>query len=166
MKKRPMLRDHLLNLYDFNCWGRDLMLTKSEALTPEQFDQDTRFPIHTIKETMVHSMSAERAYRNRCMGEAYKAVEKDEFADVKAIQEFWTEEEKQMRKYLSLVEDEELSSHVKYKVADGREFERVRLDLLFQLLFHSMQHRAEIAQMLTEFGQSPGNIDYTVYKYG
>lgn len=160
-----MLRDHLLNLYDFNCWGRDLVLAKSENLTAEQFDQDTRFPIHTIKETLVHTMSAEMAYRKRCMGEAYKGVEKDQFPDVNAVREFWAEEEKQLRKYLSSVEDETLTSKVKYTVADGREFERVRLDLIFQLFFHSMQHRSEIAQMLTEFDQSPGNIDFTVYKY-
>jgi len=161
-----MLQDHLLSLYDFNCWGRDLVLAKSEALTPEQFDQETRFPIHTIKETLVHSMSAEMAYRKRCTGEPYKAVEKAEFPDLNSIREFWAEEEKLMRLYLASVQDEALTSTVKYKTAKGDEFERVRLDLLFQLLFHSMQHRAEIAQMLTEFGQSPGNIDYTVYKYG
>ncbi|MEX1143298.1 MAG: DinB family protein [Anaerolineales bacterium] len=162
-----MLRDHLHNLYDFNCWGRDLLLAKSEALTPEQFDQDTRFPIHTIKETLVHTMSAEMAYRKRCMGELItKGVEKEEFPDLNSIRVFWAEEEKLLRLYLSSVEDDTLTATVKYKTIKGDEYERVRLDLLFQLLFHSMQHRAEIAQMLTEFGQSPGNIDYTVYKYG
>jgi uncharacterized damage-inducible protein DinB len=39
----------------------------------------------------------------------------------------------------------------------------MRADVLTQLLFHGMQHRAEMAQMLTEFGHSPGNIDYLIY---
>ena len=161
-----MLQDHLLNLYDFNCWGRDLVLAKSEALTADHFDQETRFPIHTIKETLVHTMSAEMAYRKRCMGETHKGVGKGEFPDLNSIRVFWDDEEKQMRLYLASVPDEVLTSTVKYKTVKGDDYERVRLDLIFQLFFHSMQHRAEIAQMLTEFGHSPGDIDYTVYKYG
>lgn len=71
-----MLKDHLLEMYNFNCWGRDLMLDMAEALTPEQFDQETRFPIHTVKETLVHTLSAEYAYRMRCQGQTYTGLEK------------------------------------------------------------------------------------------
>ncbi|MEX2143934.1 MAG: DinB family protein [Anaerolineales bacterium] len=162
-----MLKDRLLNLYEFNCWGRDLVISKAEALTPEQFDQETRFPLHTLKETLVHTLSAELAYRKRCMGEPFtRGVEKEEFPDLSSIKDFWLDEDRTMRTYLATVDDQTLEGTVKYTTSRGDEYERVRVDLLFQLFFHSMQHRAEIAQMLTEFGHSPGNIDYAVYKYG
>src|SRR3990170_2016421 len=104
-----MLKEYLNNLYDFTCWGRDRMLDTAQALTPEQFDQETRFPIHTIKETLVHTLSAELAYRKRCMGEAYtKGVEKQDFADIPAIRKFWADEEKVMRQYLATAEDDAL----------------------------------------------------------
>jgi uncharacterized damage-inducible protein DinB len=161
-----MLRDHLLNLFEFSCWGRDLMLDNAEKLSAEQFDQETRFPIHTVKETLVHTLTAELAYRKRCMGEQYtQGLEKSDFAGVAAIRTAWVAEEKLLRQYLASVTDEELTGTVTYKTSKGDEYTRVRIDLLFQLLFHSMQHRAELAQMLTEFGHSPGNIDYSVYKF-
>src|SRR3972149_3417860 len=161
-----MLKEYLSNLYDFTCWGRDRMLDTAEALTPEQFDQETRFPIHTVKETLVHTLSAEIAYRKRCIGEPTSLVEKSAFPDLDSIRMVWREEENLMRLYLATLDDKALGETVKYRTARGDEFERVRLDLVTQLFFHSTQHRAEIAQMLTEFGHSPGNIDYTVYKYG
>lgn len=69
-----------------------------------------------------------------------------------------------MRRYLMGLDQAAIDETIRYKTSSGDEFARTRLTLLTQLLFHSMQHRSEIAQMLTEFGYSPGNIDYTVYK--
>jgi uncharacterized damage-inducible protein DinB len=161
-----MLKDYLLEMYDFNCWGHELLLGKAAALTKEQFEQDTRFPIHSIKETMVHTLSAENAYRMRCSGQTFITLKKEDFADVAAVRARWQEEQAEMRKYLGSLSDAEIDQTVTYKVSTGEEFTRLRRTLLTQMFFHSMQHRAEVAQMLTELGQSPGNIDYTVYRAG
>jgi uncharacterized damage-inducible protein DinB len=140
------------------------MMKNAASLTKEQFEQDTRFPIHSIKETLVHTLSAEFAYRMRCSGQQYTPLKMEAFADLAAVRAAWQKEEAEMRAYLSRVTDEELNQAVTYKVSTGEEYTRLRLTLLTQLLFHSMQHRAEVAQMLTEFGHSPGNIDYTVFR--
>ncbi|MEX2160852.1 MAG: DinB family protein [Anaerolineales bacterium] len=162
-----MLREYLIELYDFTCWGRDLLLDKAENLTAEQFDQDTRFPIHTIKETLVHVLTAELAYRKRASQEPYlKGLEKSEFPDLKSMRAYWAAEEKLMRAFLATLNDDAIGDTLTYKTTAGDEVKRRRIDLIFQLYFHGMQHRAEMAQMLTEFGHSPGNIDYSVYKYG
>jgi uncharacterized damage-inducible protein DinB len=158
-----MLKDWLLDLYDYTCWGRDKMLDTAALLTAEQFDQETRFPIHTAKETLVHTMSAEFAYRMRCNGLRYQNYTKDQFADVAALRAQWQAEEALMRTYLAEVGEADLQSEVTYWTPAGEEVVRVRLALLNQLFLHSMQHRAEVAQMLTEFGHSPGNIDYVVF---
>ncbi len=158
-----MLKDLLLDMYDFTCWGRDLILEQAATLTPEQFVEETRFPIKSVKETLVHTLSAEYAYRVRCMGLPYEPVKPEDFADLAAVRTRWQAEEAEMRKYLGGVSDDELQGTVTYKVSTGEEFTRPRLLLLKQLFFHSMQHRAELAQMVTEFGHSPGNIDYTLF---
>jgi hypothetical protein len=35
----------------------------------------------------------------------------------------------------------------------------------YQMLQHGMQHRSELAQVLTEHGYSPGNIDFIIYTF-
>ncbi|MCW5874532.1 MAG: DinB family protein [Anaerolineales bacterium] len=158
-----MLKDFLLDLYDFTCWGRDLILEQAAKLTPEQFVEETRFPIKSVKETLVHTLSAEYAYRVRCAGLPYEPVKPEDFADLVAVRARWQAEEAEMRAYLAAVSEDDLQGSVTYTVSTGEEFTRGRLVLLKQLFFHSMQHRAELAQMVTEFGHSPGNIDYTLF---
>lgn len=158
-----MLKDFLLDLYDFTCWGRDLMLETASRLTPEQYAEETRFPIKSVKETLVHTLSAEAAYLARCAGQAFEPIKLEDYPDVDSLRARWEAEESAMRAYLANASEEELQGSVTYKVSTGEEFTRGRVVLLKQLFFHSMQHRAELAQMLTEFGHSPGNIDYTLY---
>jgi uncharacterized damage-inducible protein DinB len=158
-----MLKEYLLNLYDFSCWGRDQIFGQAAKLTAEQFDQQTRFPIHTVKETLVHTMSAEQIYRQRLMGQPRTEVEKETFADLAAIRDYWKAEEAGMRDYLASVSDEKWLEKFRYTTSRGDEFERVRVHMVTQLFFHSAQHRSELAQMVTEFGFSPGDIDFTIY---
>ncbi len=158
-----MLKEYVITMYDFACWGRDRICEQAEKLTPEQFDQETRFPIHTVKETLVHTMSAEQIYRQRLMGQPRTEVEKEAFADLAAIRDYWKAEEARMRDYLANVSDETWMEKFRYTTSRGDEFERVRLHMITQLFFHSMQHRSELAQMVTEFGFSPGDIDFTLF---
>lgn len=157
------MKELLLDLYGFTCWGRDMVLAKADLLTAGEFEQETRFPFRSVKETLVHMMSAEYAYRMRCEGQPHQTLKKDDFADAAAVRKYWQSEEALMRKYLANVDEATLNAKVRYKAPSGDEFERQRLAMIKQLFFHSAQHRSEVAQMVTEFGFSPGNLDYTFY---
>lgn len=159
-----MIKDHIRRMFDYNYWCNTLIMDTAENLTPEQFVQQTKFPFKTVRETLVHIMSGERIYRMRLAGEAPSGLEAADFADLAAIRTYWADEESQLRAYLDSLDETDLSESFTYTVAStGKEYERVRVDVFTQLLFHGMQHRAELAQMLTECGHSPGNIDYLVY---
>lgn len=159
-----MLKEYILEMYNFNCWGRDRMLSTAESLSLGQLDQETRFPNHAVKETLIHALSAEHSYRTRCQQQPKVWLDESQFPDLKSIRDYWAEEEQKMRSYLNQITDADLGQVVRYKTSSGDEFARTRLVILTQLFFHGMQHRSEIAEMLTEFGHSPGDIDYTVYR--
>ena len=159
-----MLKEYIQELYDFNCWGRDRILDTAEAISSSQFDQETRFPHNTVRRTLVHVLSAENSYRIRCQQQPKTWLEESHFPDLRVVRDYWFDEEKKMRGYLNQVNDVDLDQVVRYKTSSGDEFARTRLVILTQLFFHGMQHRSELAQMLTVFGHSPGDIDYTVYR--
>jgi len=68
-----------------------------------------------------------------------------------------------MRAFLAGLKDEDLDSIIRYTTSGGIQRERVLWHCLFHVVNHGTQHRSEAAVMLTDFGQSPGDIDFPLF---
>ncbi len=162
-----MLLEHLQDLYDYNYWARDRILKSAAHLTPAQFLEASRFPLGGLRDTLVHMFFAEWLWRKRCMGQSPQAGEPmiaaADYPDLESLRLAWAKEEQAMQAYLQTLTEEALGETIKYRTTRGDPYEDSLQGVLTHIVFHGMQHRAECAQMLTEFGHSPGNIDLIVY---
>lgn len=162
-----MLLEHLQDLYDYNYWARDRILNAAENLTAEQFTAGSRFPIGGLRDTLVHMLFAEWLWRKRCMGQSpqqdEKMIDAADYPDLASLRAAWTKEEQAMQAYLQTLTEEALGETIKYRTTTGTPYEDSLQGVLTHIVFHGMQHRAECAQMLTEYGHSPGNIDLIIY---
>jgi uncharacterized damage-inducible protein DinB len=68
-----------------------------------------------------------------------------------------------MRAYLATLQDEDMTNLVRYTIPSGEQRERVLWHCLVHVVNHGTQHRSEAAAMLTEYGQSPGDLDFTLF---
>jgi uncharacterized damage-inducible protein DinB len=68
-----------------------------------------------------------------------------------------------MRAYVASLSEADLAGPVHYKNAAGKAFAVTQWRLLTHVVFHGMQHRSEVAIMLTNYGHSPGGIDMSKY---
>ena len=75
----------------------------------------------------------------------------------------WREEEKAMNSFIEGLTDEKLSGIIQYKTTKGVVMENVFWQVMAHLFNHGTQHRSEAAAILTELGQSPGDIDLIVF---
>lgn len=65
--------------------------------------------------------------------------------------------------YLDGLHDDDLTGIVRYQGDAGVWRERLLWHCLFHIVNHGMQHRSEAAALLTSYGQSPGDIDFTLF---
>ena len=68
-----------------------------------------------------------------------------------------------MRAYLGGLNDEDLESHRRYTTDTGIQRDRILWHCLLHIVNHGTQHRSEAAALLTDYGQSPGDVDFTVF---
>jgi len=80
-----------------------------------------------------------------------------------SLEQRWYDEEMAMRDYLASLTDDDLTHLVRYTTGSGQKRERVLWHCLLHGVNHGTHHRSEAAAILTGYGQSPGDLDFTVF---
>ncbi|HTX78281.1 MAG TPA: DinB family protein [Longilinea sp.] len=148
-------------LYEYNYCARDQILQNATKLTPEQFLEPKGYAHGSVRNTLVHILSAEWVWRVRCQEHISPTsmFSVDEFYTLEKIQQRWLKEEEQMRGYLSQSEEPNLDQIVRYKRLNGETEENILWHLLVHVVNHGTEHRSVLAAELTTYGFSPGDID-------
>ena len=167
--------DEIKLLFEYNDWADARILAACTRVTPEQYAAPTSVGTGRggLRATMVHLLDSvwqdritlQGYYKDPLAGEAaYDATElhEDAFPTLAALQERWRVEQQEMRAYIDTLTDETLNGTIRY-VIPGVVRERVVWHFLLAALLHDMQHRSEAAVLLTSYGQSPGDLEFTLF---
>ena len=77
--------------------------------------------------------------------------------------ERWTIVQREMRPYLETLTDDSLNGTIRYVIPGALREHVVWHILLDAFIIHGGQHRSEAAALLTDYGQSPGDFDFSLF---
>jgi len=168
-----MKLDEIKLLYDYNDWADERILAACARVSPEQYAAPTFYGHGGLQATVVHILdniwqqriTLQGYYREPLADEAaYDATElhEDTLPTFAVLRERWTIEQREMQAYLDTLTEETLNGTIRY-VIPGAIRERVVWHILLDLILHATQHRSEAAALLTDYGQSPGDFDFTLF---
>ena len=151
-------------LYEYNYWANQKLLTASANISQAQFTKPASFPYGGLHGTLLHILEAEWSWRAlfQKIDDASELLPA-EYPDLSTIETRWRTEETAMRAYLVKLSDADLESHLRYTTDTGIERDRILWHCLLHVVNHGTQHRSEAAALLTDFGSSPGDLDFTVF---
>ncbi len=151
-------------MFDYNYWANRLLLAKAAEVTPEQFVAPTTHSWGSLRGTLAHVLDSEHGWlRIVQTGEVmFDELLPEAFPTVAAMRERWDAEEAAWDAYLASLTDADMPRIIRYEVEEGIR-ERVLWHCLYHVVNHGMQHRSEAAHTLTQYGQSPGDIDFTLF---
>jgi uncharacterized damage-inducible protein DinB len=159
-----MNKQDILVLYKYNQWSSKKILDAVSNVTQEQFIASAAFPHGGLRSTLVHALFAEWIWRQRWEGTSPTVRFKpEEFPTFESLRARWAEEEKLLMAFVDNLTDERLNSKFSYKSTDGKPHERILWQAMAHVINHGTQHKTEAAAMLTDLGQSPGDIDLILY---
>jgi len=157
----------ILLIYEYNYWANKRILAQCKMVTQEQFTAPAEFPYGGLRGTVLHILEAEWGWRTRFQNlGAASEMSETEFQTLASLESRWAEEEKSMRDYLASLHNEDMTSHVRYPIDNGEIRDRILWHCLVHVANHGTQHRSEAAALLTRLGQSPGDLDFTVFLNG
>jgi uncharacterized damage-inducible protein DinB len=155
---------NIRDMYDYNYWANHHLLNIAEKVSPTQFVAPSSHSFSSLQGTLVHTLDAEYSWRSFFQGQGFQPEwNAADFPTVGVLRQRWLEEEQAMWAYLDSLHDEDLARIVSYYNDEGVFRERILWHCLFHVVNHGMQHRSEAANLLTTYGHSPGDIDFTLF---
>lgn len=158
-----MRQRDLITLFAYSEWATDRILEQATKLTDEQFTTAPSANLPSIQAILTHMMNAERLWRARMQSQELPAMlEPAQFPNAAAVQQRLPAERAALHELLNSYDDDTLNESFTFTRRD-QQGSAQRWQIFFQLANHAMQHRAEIATILTDYGYSPGDLDFILY---
>lgn len=159
-----MLTELIKTLYQYNTWANTQILDITAQLNPEQFLAGQGANQESVRETLVHVMSAQWIYLARWQGSSPQTMlEAHQFPDLASIRTRWNEIEGETQAFVAGLNDDQLSRIISYTNMQGQRWAYPLWQQMIHQVNHATQHRSEVAVMLTQFGYSPGWLDFLYF---
>jgi uncharacterized damage-inducible protein DinB len=154
----------LKDLYDYSYWANKKLFQVLLQLTPEQFTQPVAGGHGSIRNTLVHVLSAEWGWLDRCGGpERGPHLDPEDYPTVDSLMAAWSQVEGHVREFLSRLKDEDLARNVEYTNDRGEKRSMPLGELMQHAAIHGIHHRGQVALLLRWLGYAPGYCDILIY---
>ena len=152
------------SFYEYNYWAIRQILASADQLDPAHVTADMHMPHASLWATLFHTLNAEWLWIERCRGRSPKSLlPEPAIPSLEAIETAWAGQHTTTLAYLDSLDEAALGWIVNYSSLTGAPRSSLLWQLLLHVATHTVQHRAEAAQILTQFGQSPGDLGFNDY---
>lgn len=159
--------DTIRTIYDYHYWATRRIMNTCQTISAEQLTTAAAQGYGSLHTILVHMLDADTSWRMRCEdGSDSAEITTADVPTLDLLIERWVAEEQAMRAYLGRLSNADLAGVVRYPIGNGQWRERVRWHCLYHVVNHGTQHLSEAAALLTGYGSSPGDIDFTVFLNG
>ncbi len=154
-----MKADEIRMLFDYTAWANARILAAAARVPAEEFTQAALGPCR-LHDTLRHILQTEMFWRSEWQGVADASAGLPAlFPTVEALRVRWAEETRTLAAFLRTLADEDLRRRMSAPSAPPETLGQQ----LLHLVLHGVQHRSEVALLLTDLGQSPGWMDLLPY---
>lgn len=160
-----MTRLHeIRQLFEFNRWANERILEVVAALTEDQFVRDLRSSFPSVRDTLVHVMSADWIWLERWHGVSpERRPEAWATSDFAALRERWAEVERRRDAYLAALTEARLDEVLEYRNLAGQAASSAVWQMLRHVVNHSTYHRGQVTTMLRQLGATPPSTDLIAF---
>ena len=155
----------LKELFDYSYWANQQLFRVLSTLSDEQFTSTIAGSYGSIRNTMVHILSAEWGWLDRCGGHKRgPALNAADYPTLASLTERWQQVEQHVREFLSTLRDEDLDRNIEFQFPNGPK-QSMRLgDAMHHAVIHAAHHRGQVSLLLRMLGAVPGNFDLVIYQ--
>lgn len=156
--------DEIRQLYAYDRWASARILAAAETLSDEAFQKDLGSSFPSVRDTLVHILSANWVWLSRWQGTSPRSMpEAWTTSTMPEVRMRWREIEAQQQAYLARLLEPELDRVVRYTNLAGTPYAEPLWQLLRHVVNHATYHRGQLTTMLRQLGAAPPATDLIEY---
>lgn len=149
--------------YHFDTTER--LMDQAGKLPEDDYREDLGIKWGSVHELLLHILATDQGYRVALeTGHRPAPLKAEDYPGLTALRGLLEEEREGMTAYLQELTEPSIEETAELQAGPARTIALPRWHFLNHLLFHGMQHQADIAARLTRFGHSPGDLDFIFYR--
>jgi uncharacterized damage-inducible protein DinB len=152
-------------LFDYGYWAHRRLLRAASELTDEEFTREVAGSYGSVRNTLVHILSAEWGWLERCGGPARgPKLSPVDYPTLASLTETWTRVEGRLRAFLAGLEEKDLTRVIEFDDPRGGGKSSMAVgEMLRHAAIHGVHHRGQVALLLRVLGHAAGNFDMILY---
>ena len=155
-----MNKQDVLTLYEYNTWANTRTLDAVEALSAGDFVRDLKSSFPSVRDTLMHIVSAEWAWLRRWQGESpSKLLSATDFPTLASVKDRFAAVDRDRRVFLEGLAEDRLAQPFSYKDLAGNAYSLLLIQSLQHVVNHGTYHRGQITTMLRQLGAKPMSTD-------
>lgn len=140
-------------LVDYHYWARDRVLDAIDTLSVEQYTRALGSSFTSVRDTIVHTYSAEWNWYSRWTGASpISMLDPKTFPDRWSVRRAWTDQEVKVRGLVGTMTQQDLDRTLDYKLMNGEPAQSVFWHMLQHVVNHATYHRGQITTMIRQLG--------------
>ena len=156
--------DAIRELYDYNHWANQRVLSAMTPLTDDMFTRNMGNSFVSLRDTLAHILGAEWIWLERWLGRSPKALlSASDFPTLQALQRRWAAVRLDQNQYIQTLVPERLNDDVSYTNTRGERYSYALWRQMLHVLNHSSYHRGQVTTLLRQMGAEPAGTDLLVY---
>lgn len=152
--------------FQYNHWANEKIFSQAAQVSAADFNTPSVVEGRSLQQVLAHLVRTEKIWRLLAQdGDLDPRVlpTEEQLQSVGAIREFDRQEHSRLSRYIEELQDEDFMEMIQIRRWDGVQIMMKRSDTLLHLAMHCMQHRTEAAVLLTQYGYSPGDLDFLFF---
>ena len=156
--------DAIRELYDYNHWANQRVLSAMTPLTDDMFTRNMGNSFVSLRDTLAHILGAEWIWLERWLGRSPKALlSVSDFPTLQALQRRWAAVRLDQNQYIQTLVPDRLNDNVSYINTRGERYSYALWRQMLHVVNHSSYHRGQVTTLLRQMGAEPAGTDLLVY---
>jgi uncharacterized damage-inducible protein DinB len=151
-------------MWDYTKWADARAFDAVSKLSPEQYGKDLGNSHKSMRDTLVHLVSAQWIWLSRWKGTSPKAMwTTEEVPTLAALKDRGAALHKEIEAFVSDQTNDSLAKAVTYQNLKGDTLQFPLGALLLHVLNHSTYHRGQVTTLLRQLGAKPISTDLALF---